>query len=138
MQIKHSNIKKITLEQISQTLTSLSKLDNIATCSKIIDVDGVPYNGEEKEGSNVDCPPRQIFFLCWHKVAQDTKMGRDDKKKLRTQIDKYSGELLMRVTIKLECFFIFCREVFLITEKNSAGVNKFKACRRLRMPRLLN
>ena len=97
----------------------------------------MPYNGEEKEDSNDDCPPRQIFFyvgIRLHRIPKWEEMI----KKLRAQIDKCSGELLMRVTTKLECFFILCREVFLITAKNSAGVNKFKACRRLRMPRLLN
>ena len=44
----------------------------------------------------------------------------------------------MQVTIKSECFFIFCWEESLITEANSPGVSKFKAWRRLKKLYLLN
>ena len=65
------------------------------------------------------------------------KMPRDDKKP-RTHIDKYRVGLLMRVTMKLECFFISCGEQPLITEMNLPGVNTLKAWCRLRKPSLLN
>ena len=77
------------------------------------------------------------FFYVNTGVHRKPKMPRDAKKP-RTQIDKCSDGLLMRVTMKLECCFISCGEEPLIAEMNLPGVNALKAWCRLRKPRLLN